>query len=90
MDETNKLSKKEITHILAFVSGVLSIVFTPIWYVGVIHGVIAVIYGVRSGLRKKYKLGKAGFILGIIGLSLSGIVLIVKLIQLFLYLDYYY
>lgn len=61
--KTNEYTKNEIGHIAAFTCGILSIIFASIWYVGIIHGITAMVIGARTGFKNKSKLGKAGFIL---------------------------
>ena len=54
----------------AFVLGILSIVFSLFWYVTLPCGILAVIFGSKASRKLGSKLGKAGLILGIIGLAL--------------------
>ncbi len=81
-----KMKKTEIQHIAALVSGILSILFSAIWYLGVIHGITAIVCGARTNSRHKSKMGKTGLILGIIGTSFSIISLLINFIILILYL----
>ncbi len=64
--------------IAALILGILSIVFCWGTYIGIILGILGIIFG---ALAKKTlpddKLGKVGFILGIIGLILSIIITII-------------
>jgi len=71
MDENNnELKKKSSFGIASLVLGILSIVFASFWYVSLPGGILAIIFG-RKGIKQvRSKLGKAGFILGIVGLSL--------------------
>lgn len=57
-DKTN-----EIEHIAALVTGILSIVFSSVWFIGVIHGITAIVCGVRTKRRLNSKLGLTGLIL---------------------------
>lgn len=61
--QTTKIKKNQIEHIAALLTGILSIVFSMIWYIGFIHGITAIVCGARTNLRHKSKLGKAGMIL---------------------------
>lgn len=54
----------------AFVLGILSVIFAVFWYVTLPCGIMAVIYGSKASRKLGSKLGKAGLILGIIGLAL--------------------
>ena len=54
----------------SLVLGILSIVFVLFWYITLPCGILAVIFGSKASRKLGNKLGKAGLILGIIGLSL--------------------
>lgn len=66
MEEKNK----SVMHVAALVLGIISIVSSLFWYISVPTGVLAIVFGVKSAKRTGSKLGKAGMITGIIGLSL--------------------
>lgn len=66
MEEKNKSSMG----IAALVLGIISIISAFFWYIALPTGILAIIFGVKSIRRVGSKLGKTGFILGIIGLSL--------------------
>lgn len=53
----------EIEHIASLVCGILSIIFASIWFIGLIHGITAIVCGVRTRKRFKSKLGLSGMIL---------------------------
>lgn len=59
----SKMKKNEIKHIASFTSGILSIVFAFIWYLGIAHGILAIVFGANIRSKYKSKLGTAGFIL---------------------------
>lgn len=67
--EENKM-KKSVMHIVSLVLGIISIVTALFWYVTLPAGIIAIVFGVKSARRTGSKMGKAGLITGIIGLSL--------------------
>lgn len=50
--------------------GIISIFTTLFWYMSIITGVLAIVFGVKSIHRSASKLGKAGMILGIVGISI--------------------
>lgn len=50
--------------------GIISILTTLFWYMSIITGVLAIVFGVKSIHRTASKLGKAGMILGIVGISI--------------------
>ena len=51
--------------------GIISIVASTFWYLFIPSGVLAIVFGVRSFRDSGYKRAHAGFILGIIGLSIG-------------------
>jgi len=66
MEENNKY----VMHIVSLVLGIISIVTALFWYMTIPTGVIAIILGVKSARKFGSKIGKAGMITGIVGLSL--------------------
>ena len=68
MEENNM--KKSVIHIVSLVLGIISIVTALFWYISLPTGIIAIIFGVKSVKKLGSKMGKAGLITGIIGLSL--------------------
>lgn len=50
--------------------GIISILTTLFWYMSIIAGILAIVFGVKSIHRTASKLGKAGMILGIVGISI--------------------
>ena len=61
---------KNVIHICSLVLGIISIVFALFWYIALPTGILSIIFGVKSARRTGSKIGKAGMITGIIGLSL--------------------
>lgn len=57
-------------HIVAFVCGLIALLANLFWYVALPTGVLAIVFGAKSSRATASKLGKAGLILGIIGISL--------------------
>ena len=66
MEEKNK----SVMGIAALVLGIISIVTNLFRYMVLPTGILAIVFGVKSARRTGSKLGKAGMITGIIGLSL--------------------
>jgi hypothetical protein len=61
--------------IASLVLGLITIVINHLWYVSLITGILAIVFGVQSNIKgNKIKKGKAGMILGIIGLTLMLVV----------------
>lgn len=50
--------------------GIVSILTTLFWYMSIATGVVAIVFGVKSIHRMNSKAGRAGMILGIVGLSI--------------------
>lgn len=67
MEEKNK----NVMHICSLVLGIISIVFALFWYIALPTGIISIVFGVKSAKKTGSKIGKAGMITGIIGLSLT-------------------
>ena len=66
--EENK--KKSAMAVSSLVLGIISIVMSIFWYVTLPTGILAIVFGAKSIRRTGSKLGKAGLITGIVGLSL--------------------
>ena len=66
MEENNKY----VIHIISLVLGIISICTALFWYMTIPTGILAIVFGVKSVKKFGSKLGKAGMITGIVGLSL--------------------
>ena len=66
----NETKNKSSLGIASLTLGIISIVFSLFWYITTPTGILAIVFGRKAISRVGSKLGKAGFILGIIGLSL--------------------
>lgn len=73
--EEKKLNNSGM-HIASLVLGIISIVTALFWYISLPSGILAIIFGAKSAKRTGSKLGKAGLITGIIGLSLFALIYI--------------
>lgn len=67
--EKTEARRHSSLHIAAFILGIMSILGQWFWYVGVPAGILAIVFGARSARRTASRLGKAGLVLGIVGLS---------------------
>ena len=70
-----KIYEKEVKHYsgmpaASLTLGIISILTIIFWYMSLITGILAIVFGVKSIHRINSKLGKAGMALGIIGVSL--------------------
>ncbi len=57
-------------HIVAFVCGLIAVLGNLFWYIALPTGVLAIVFGAKSSRATASKLGKAGLILGIVGIAL--------------------
>lgn len=71
-----------VIHIISLVLGIISIVFSAFWYLSIPSGILALIFGVKSVKRFNSKIGKAGLITGIIGLSICAFLYITFILLL--------
>lgn len=79
---------KSTMNIASLVLGIISIVTAAFWYITLPTGILAIIFGVKTARKTGSKLGKAGLITGIVGLSLFafiyfGLILILILANIF-------
>lgn len=74
MEENVK--NKSVMHIASLVLGIISIVSALFWYITVPTGILAIVFGVKSAKKTGSKIGKAGMITGIVGLSLFAFIYI--------------
>ena len=68
MEEINKNNSSMPAASLTL--GIVSIVLSVFWYITIPTGILAIIFGKKTTNRFGSKLGKAGLITGIVGLSL--------------------
>lgn len=61
---------KSVMRVASLVLGIISIVTAAFWYISLPTGILAIIFGAKTIKKFGSKLGKAGLITGIIGLSL--------------------
>ena len=66
----NKVENRTATHVASLVLGIISIVTILFWYMSIPTGILAIVFGAKSYKRNGKKLGLAGLITGIVGLSL--------------------
>ncbi len=66
MEEKNKSAMS----VASLVLGIISIVTALFWYITLPTGILAIVFGVKTIRKFGSKLGKAGMITGIVGLSL--------------------
>ncbi len=74
MEEKKKINSG--MHVASFVLGIISIVTALFWYITIPTGILAIVFGAKSAKRTGSYLGKAGMIMGIVGLSLFALMYI--------------
>ena len=79
-----KVVNKSYLGIDALVLGIISIVTALFWYMALPTGIMAIVFGAKSIKNSGSKLGKAGMITGIIGLSLFAFIYISMILILIL------
>lgn len=66
----NEIKSKSSLGIAALTLGIISVVSTLFWYITIPTGILSIVLGRKAISRVGSKIGKAGFILGIVGLSI--------------------
>ena len=80
MKENNRI----VSHIVSLVLGIISIITTFFWYISLPSGIIAIVLGTKSYKKEGKKLGLAGLITGIIGVSICLLIYISLIILIYL------
>ncbi len=62
--------KNIVSHVVSLVLGIISIVTVLFWYISLPSGITAIVLGTKSYKRYDKKIGLAGMITGIVGVSL--------------------
>ena len=68
--------ERYVGHIVSLVLGIISILTALFYYISIPTGIISIIMGVKTYKKQGSKLAKAGFVTGIVGLSLTLIIYI--------------
>ena len=76
----NKKDERIVGHITSIVLGIISIVTMLFWYISIPTGVTSIVLGVKSYKKYDKKIGLAGMITGIVGLSLCSLIYITLII----------
>ena len=83
-----KKEKRLVSHIVSLVLGIISILTTFFWYISLPTGITAIILGVQSYTKEGKKVGLAGMITGIVGVSICLLIYITLIIILILNQSY--
>ena len=79
-----KNNNRILSHIVSLVLGIISIVTTLFWYISLPAGITAIVLGAKSYKNEGKKLGLAGLITGIVGVSLCLLIYITLVIIIIL------
>ena len=74
MEEKNV--NKSSMGVASLVLGIISIVTALFWYITIPTGILGIVFGAKSAKKVGSKLGKAGLITGIVGLSIFAFIYI--------------
>lgn len=66
----NEIKNKSSLGIASLTLGIISVVSTLFWYITLPSGILSIVLGRKAITKVGSKLGKAGFILGIVGISI--------------------
>lgn len=81
-----KATKNQAMDVAALTLGIISIVISGMWLFALPTSILAIVFGVKSARRTGSKIGKAGMITGIVGLSLCivltvGAIILIEIIS---------
>ena len=79
-----KTNNRIVSHIVSLVLGIISTLTTLFWYVSLPAGITAIVLGTKSYKKEGKKLGLAGLITGIVGVSLCLLIYITLVIIIIL------
>ena len=79
-----KNNNRIISHIISLVLGIISVITTLFWYISLPAGITAIVLGAKSYKKEGKKLGLAGLITGIVGVSFCLLIYITLVIILIL------
>ena len=79
-----KENNKPISHIISLVLGIISVITTLFWYISLPAGITAIVLGAKSYRKEDKKIGLAGLITGIVGVSFCLLIYITLVIILIL------
>ena len=75
-------NENKVSHIVSLVLGIISVVTTFFWYISLPTGITAIVLGITSYKKQSKKLGLAGMITGIVGVSICLLIYITLIIIL--------
>ena len=86
MNEENIEGKnKSAMAVASLPLGIISIILNLFWYISLPTGILAIIFGTKTIKRFGSKIGKAGLVTGIVGVSLCVFAYISAIILILIY-----
>ncbi len=70
MEKKEIVENRTVSHIVALVLGIISILSNFFWYISLPTGITAIVLGTKSYKKANKKMGVAGLVTGIVGVSL--------------------
>ena len=80
----NKKKENIVSHVVSLVLGIISILTVLFWYISMPSGIISIVLGINSYKKYDKKMGLAGMITGIVGISLCLLIYISLMILVFI------
>ena len=90
MEEKVLQKQKSAMGIASLPLGIISIITAFFWYMSLPTGILAIVFGVKSIRRVGSKLGKAGMITGIVGVSICVFIYVTMCLLIAFTNMYYY
>ena len=86
MNEENiEIKNKRAMAVASLPLGIISIILNLFWYISLPTGILAIIFGTKTIKRFGSKIGKAGLVTGIVGVSLCVFAYISAIILILIY-----
>lgn len=80
----NSNVKKSSMGVASLVLGIISIVTALFWYITIPTGILGIVFGTKAAKKTGSKLGKAGLITGIVGVSIFAFIYISLILMILL------
>ncbi len=80
----NNNKERKVLHIASLVLGIISILTGLFWYMALPTGIMAIIFGIKSYRGYRSKIGLSGFIIGIVGTSITVFIYLTLIILILL------
>ena len=90
MKKKNEKDERIVSHVASLVLGIVSIISLLFWYISLPTGITAIVLGVKSYKKYGKKMGIAGLVTGIVGVSLCLLIYLSLLIIIILQNSNYY